>query len=220
MDHKDSSVLPVTSVKKSPYSRNQYKTSRTSTAMTQAAFSTSEEKHRSPSACAKQPKTGTSGTPKTVQCYVGGISFPATAIRDSRKVFRDFAGRILHWKVLARFLKVSASDVQNIDRMYEFQNEKCFQMLCSWQKQSGNGATYIKLAEGFEEVKQESLIKDLHGHIQPSVAEATSSINSYKAEIDIDSSDDVLKFNRDFFQFISDGKNNGSRTASIQIELR
>ena len=176
--HKGSSVFPAASVKKSPvhYSRSLYKTARTNTAMAQPAFNTSEEKPKGLSAHSKPLKTGASRTPKTVQCHVSGFSFPDTTIRNSRKVFRDFAERIVQWKILAQFLKVS--DVQTIDEMYEFQNEKCFQMLCSWQKQSGNAATYMKLAEGFKHVEQEHLIEKLYDHIQSSVAEAT--------EIDID----------------------------------
>ena len=143
---------------------------------------------------------------------------PATAIKDSRKVFKHFAGRITQWQALAQFLK--ANDVHDIDTMYEFQNEKCYRMLCSWLTKYGTEATYIKLAEGFKHVKQEYLIEELHDYIQPSVEKTTSAKNCYKTEIDIDSSDDLLKFHHEFYRFIANGKGNGSKTAYIRIELR
>ena len=215
--NEDSSVNPTASVKKLPddHSRNQDKASRTSAAPVQAALKTPDKKQRDPPTPAMLPKTGAS---RIAQRKVCGIPFPVTAIRDSRKLFKHFAGRITQWRALAQFLK--ANNVHDIDTKYEFQNEKCYRMLCSWRTQFGNEATYIQLAEGFKHVKQEYLIKELHDYIQPSMEKTTSGENCYKTEIDIDSSDDLLKFHHEFHQFIADGKDNGSKTASIRIELR
>ena len=160
---------------------------------------------------------GVSYTPKTVK--VCGINLPDAAINTPQKLFLTFAGRIPRWKELAHFLKFSEEHIDDIDTTYGYENEKCFQMLCNWQKRDGNRATYIQLAKGFKFVKQEYLIKELDCYLQSSVAEAVPGA-SYDEEMDLSSDSSLGKFYRNFHQFISKGKDSGFSTASIQVTLK
>ena len=188
----------------------------TATGMTHDAPNTAEVKHLSSSAQAKPLNVGASYKPKTVK--VCGINLPDAAIKKT-KLFLTLAGRISRWKELAHFLKFSEEHIDYIDTTYGYENEKCFQMLCSWQKREGNRATYIQLAKGFKFVKQEYLIEELDCYLQSSVAEAVPGA-SYEEEMDLSSDSSLGKFNRNFHQFISKGKDSGFSTASIQVTLK
>ncbi len=79
-------------------------------------------------------------------------------------LFRCLAQRVLLWKLLARYLLVHDEEIERISSTYEHECEQCYKMLCTWKNLYGDDATYYCLAEGLQNIRQESLIFDFVNH--------------------------------------------------------
>ena len=104
------------------------------------------------------PKHGVTSKPQRTVC---GLNIRDTPITNAEKLFEFFSRRIVRWQPLAKYLNVRDNEIERINCTYRLDEEKCFQMLYSWSKSARNQATYACLAEGFREIEQEYLIKDL-----------------------------------------------------------
>lgn len=108
------------------------------------------------------PKRGVTNNPQQTIC---GLKICDTPITNAEKLFEYYSRRIVRWEPLAIYLNVHDNEIERINHTYRLDEEKCFQMLYSWSKSAHNRATYACLAEGFREIEQEYLIKDLHSHL-------------------------------------------------------
>jgi len=108
------------------------------------------------------PKHGDTSKPQRTVC---GLNIHDTPITNAEKLFEFYSRRIVRWQPLAKYLNVHDNEIERINQTYRLDEEKCFQMLYSWSKSACNRATYGCLAEGFREIEQEYLIKDLHSHL-------------------------------------------------------
>ena len=154
------------------------------------------------------PKRGVSSKPQRV-C---GLDIPDTPIRNAEKLFELYSRRIVRWQRLAKYLNVHDSEIDMINRHYRFEEEKCFQMLCSWSKSAQNRATYACLAEGFRKIEQEYLIKDLHTPASNSCQETV--------EYDIDLSEDKWEAKLgELMKLLFEKQIEGFTAAKIHVKL-
>ena len=108
------------------------------------------------------PKRGVTNNPQRTIC---GLKICDTPITNAEKLFEYFSRRIVRWQPLAQYLNVHGNEIERINHTYRLDEEKCFQMLYYWSKSPHNRATYACLADGFREIEQEYLIKDLHSSL-------------------------------------------------------
>lgn len=133
------------------------------------------------------------------------------------KLLRVYSRRVVDWKSLAKYLSVDKREIQRINRHYKFDEERCCQMLYSWHKTQGNHATHACLAQGFKEIGQEYLIKDLQKQLKDTGSHEASMMDN---EIEIDLGQDT--WGAEIVQltlWLSEKRAEGFTAARIQIKL-
>ena len=133
------------------------------------------------------------------------------------ELLRVYSRRVVDWKSLAKYLNVDKREIQRINRHYKLDEERCCQMLYSWHKTQGNHATHARLAQGFKEIGQEYLIKDLQKQLKDTGFHEASMVDN---EIEIDLSQET--WGAEIVQltlWLSEKRTEGVTAAKIQVKL-
>ena len=158
-------------------------------------------------------QSGSASMPVRRVCGMKIYDTPITNL----ELLRVYSRRVVDWESLAKYLDVDKREIQRINRHYKLDEERCCQMLYSWHKTQGNHATHACLAQGFKEIGQEYLIKDLQKHLKDTGSHEASMMDN---EIEIDLGQDT--WGAEIVQLtllLSEKRAEGFTTARIQIKL-
>lgn len=158
-------------------------------------------------------QNGSASMPARRVCGMKIYDTPITNL----ELLRVYSRRVVDWKSLAKYLNVDEREIQRINRHYKLDEERCCQMLYSWHKTQGNHATHARLAQGFKEIGQEYLIKDLRKHFKDTGSHEASIVDN---EIEIDLSQET--WGAEIVQltlWLSEKRTEGFTAARIQVKL-
>lgn len=152
-----------------------------------------------------------------------GIQIPNVVISgdEEDELFETIARRVTKWKMLGRYLGLDDEVLNEIEIHNHFVGERCLKMLKRFKSDSGDGATYVKLAVSLKDTMHDSLVTDISKYFpqydQPSQAASASGLHfthTIAVTLDFKEMDDRLNEIKQCFEH---QRNNGKQKALLQI---